>query len=212
MNLAMASSQQTDQKAKDQAPGAQHICLFGGTFDPIHLGHIHIAKAARDALGIDKVIFLPCRQSPHKTGVQHASEEDRLAMCRLATAPYDWAEVDDHDLVTAPPCYSWRTAESMAGKFPQARLFWLMGTDQWQALSEWNRPEHLAGLVEFIVFTRGDTPEPKPGYRLHPIPGNHPASATAIRASAVKNLRTDWLAADVTNYIHDHHLYQNERQ
>ena len=206
----MPSSQQTDHQTKDKPAGSKNICLFGGTFDPIHLGHIHIAKAARDALGLDKVIFLPCRQSPHKTDMEHASEQDRLAMCRLATTPYKWAEVDDHDLVTAPPCYSWRTAEVMTERFPGARLFWLMGTDQWQALPEWNRPEYLADLVEFIVFSRGDNSEPRPGYRLHSIPGSHPASATAIRASANNNLRTDWLSPDVATYIHDHHLYQNE--
>lgn len=205
----MAAQHQADQTAKSGQLGTLKLCLFGGTFDPIHLGHIHIAKAAMDALGLDKVIFLPCRQSPHKTGIEHASEEHRLEMCRLATAPYDWAEVDDHDLTAPAPSYSWRTAETMAARFPHARLFWLMGTDQWQKLPQWNRPEHLASLVEFIVFNRGDAAEPQSGYRLHPIQGNHPASATAIRASANKSLQDEWLAPEVAAYILNHHLYRN---
>lgn len=206
----MAAQHQADQTAKTRQSGTLNICLFGGTFDPIHLGHIHIAKAARDALGLDKVIFLPCRQSPHKAGIEHASEEHRLEMCRLATTPYDWAEVDDHDLTAPAPSYSWRTAETMASRFPNARLFWLMGTDQWQALPEWNRPEHLASLVEFIVFSRGNAAEPKSGYRLHRIQGKHPASATAIRASANKALLEEWLAPEVAAYILNHHLYRNK--
>ena len=76
----------------------QKICLFGGTFDPIHLGHIHIASMAVEKLGLDRVIFLPCQQSPHKPGQQHADARHRLAMCKLATHAFDWAEVDDHDL------------------------------------------------------------------------------------------------------------------
>jgi nicotinate-nucleotide adenylyltransferase len=183
------------------------ICLFGGTFDPIHLGHLHIAKAAVDALDLDKVILLPCRQSPHKAEQARASAQDRLAMCRLATSTIDWAEVDDHDLTTSPPCYSWRTAEAMAARFPGARLFWLMGTDQWQALPRWNHPERLASLVEFIVHTRAVAPEPRTGYQLHTITGHHPASATEIRASIQQSSHTDWLAPEVREYIDNNKLY-----
>ena len=183
------------------------ICLFGGTFDPIHLGHLHIAKAAVDKLCLDKVIFLPCKQSPHKSDRAMADEQDRLEMCHLATSGIDWAEVDDHDLVIETPCYSWRTAESIANKFPNAELFWLMGTDQWQALPQWNRPEHLASLVEFIVYSRGETPEPREGYQLHCISGNHPASATKIRESIPQSLLTEWLSPEVAHYINKHALY-----
>lgn len=183
------------------------ICLFGGTFDPIHLGHLHIAKAAVDALCLDKVIFLPCKQSPHKSDRAQASDQDRLEMCHRATSHIDWAEVNDHDLVTGPPCYSWRAAETIAARFPDAELFWLMGTDQWQTLPHWNRPEHLASLVQFIVYTRGENPEPREGYQLHPISGNHPASATKIRASMPQHLLTKWLSPEVAQYIKNHNLY-----
>ena len=136
------------------------ICLFGGTFDPIHLGHLHIAQAAVDELELDKVIFLPCKQSPHKSNHAQASEDDRLEMCRIATADIHWAEVDEHDLVAASPCYSWRTAENIATRFPDAELYWLMGTDQWQALPEWNRPNHLAHLVKSSSTHAGRLPHP----------------------------------------------------
>ena len=188
---------------------SQHmkICLFGGTFDPIHLGHLHIAQAAVDALQLNKVIFLPCKQSPHKSEGAHASEQDRLEMCRLATSGIEWAEVDEHDLLSKAPCYSWRTAEAMAERFPKAQLFWLMGTDQWQALPQWHRPDHLASLVEFIVYTRGEAPEPRAGYQLHSISGNHPASATKIRANIQHALEADWLSPKVAQYIKQHDLY-----
>ena len=184
----------------------QRVCLFGGTFDPIHLGHTHIAEAAVEAMRLDLVVFLPCKQSPHKTGQHHAEEHHRLNMCQLATEKTPWARVDDHDL-TITPSYSWITAEAMHTRFPDARLFWLMGTDQWQALPHWNRPEHLASLVEFIVFARGDEPKPRKGFRMHPISGSHPASATAIRNSPSSPLHSSWLAPAVADYLHRHQLY-----
>lgn len=187
------------------------ICLFGGSFDPIHLGHIQIAKAAVDELHLDKVIFLPCRQSPHKSDQAHASGQQRLEMCQLATSGMDWAEVDAHDLKAQPPCYSWRTAEAMAERYPNAQLFWLMGTDQWQALPRWNRPDHLASLVEFIVYTRETSPEPREGYRLQCIHGNHPASSTEIRQHMQDEPRTEWLPPQVNDYIKTHQLYRADK-
>lgn len=208
----MASSEhKREEKQTPSSSGKEskplNICLFGGTFDPIHLGHTHMAQAAVHEFDLDRVIFLPCKESPHKPGHKHASGSDRLEMCRLATAELEWAEINDFDMIAPAPSYSWRTAEAMAERFPNARLFWLMGTDQWQALPRWHRTEHLASLVEFIVFTRGDAPEELPGYRLHSISGNHPASATAIRKSASDILLTDWLAPEVAAYIHSNQLY-----
>ena len=191
-----------------QAEKQQKICLFGGTFDPIHLGHTHIANAAVEQLGLDHVLFLPCRQSPHKTDQQHADAEHRLAMCRLATADFPWAEVNDHDLISSPPSYSWRTAEAMQKKFPLAQLYWLMGTDQWDALPRWHKPETLASIVEFIVFTRGAIPEPRKGMRMHAIKGNHPASATAIRQHPTEEDTHLWLHPKVEAYIKSNKLYQ----
>ena len=187
----------------------ERICLFGGTFDPIHLGHTHIAKAAVTQLNLDRVIFLPCQQSPHKIGQSHASGQDRLTMCQLATSGLDWAEVDDYDLTSPAPSYSWRTAEAMHVRYPKAMLYWLMGTDQWLALPRWNQPERLADLVNFIVFTRGEAPTPREGYRMHAIAGDHPASATGIR-QAPRNAQTEeWLPLDVAHYIKAHNLYKN---
>lgn len=130
-------------------------------------------------------------------------------MCQLATAELEWAEVGDCDLISPPPSYSWRTAETMAARFPNARLFWLMGTDQWNALPRWNQPEKLAQLVEFIVFSRGEPPIARDGYLMHPIDGAHPASATAIRHSPQLASDKAWLHPEVTNYIITHKLYQS---
>jgi nicotinate-nucleotide adenylyltransferase len=185
------------------------IGLFGGTFDPVHLGHTHLASLARDALALDEVRFLPCRISPHKSGSIPASGEARVKMLRLATTGQPWAITDDFELTHTAPSFSYLTAEAMAEKFPAARLFWIMGGDQWDALPRWKHPERLAAWVEFIVLARGgDTPEPRPGYRLHVVHGQHPASATAIR-KAISNGTSNvpWLAPAVTAWIREHRIY-----
>lgn len=186
----------------------RRIALFGGTFDPIHLGHVEIARSARDLLGLDEVRFLPCHTSPHKAGVSSAPAEDRLEMVRLATRGLPWAEVDDFDLVRPGPAYSFETAEEMARRDPGARLFWLMGADQWRALPRWKEPDRLAERVEFIVFARDGVPAPHPGWRMHFLAGTHPASATAIRDSlSTGGGRQPWLAAAVEDYLRGRHLY-----
>ncbi|MEK7952465.1 nicotinate (nicotinamide) nucleotide adenylyltransferase [Luteolibacter soli] len=188
--------------------GPHRIALFGGTFDPIHLGHVEIARLAKELLELDQVRFLPCHTSPHKVGVTSAPAADRLEMARLATRDLPWAVVDDFDLSRPPPSYSYETAEEMARRFPGARLFWLMGADQWRALPRWKNPERLAGLVEFIVFARDGAPEPHAGWTMHFLKGTHPASATAIRqALASEESDTPWLDPEVKNFIRLRHLY-----
>lgn len=157
------------------------IGLFGGTFDPVHLGHVHLADLARKAVELDEVRFIPCQISPHKTSTLPASATARLAMLELATADFPWAVVDDIELTVEGPNFSYITAERMHARFPDDRLFWIMGGDQWAALPTWKHPERLAALVEFIVLARNDSPAPREGYRMHLVTGEHPASSTGIR-------------------------------
>ena len=184
------------------------IALFGGTFDPVHLGHVYLADLARKALALDEVRFLPCRISPHKTGRVCAPADGRLEMLRLATEGLAWAVVDDCETRRDGPSYSYQTAEALSVQFPGARLFWIMGMDQWEALPDWAEPRRLADIVEFIVFARGNTPAPRDGYRLHLVEGEHPASSSTIRyAIASGEMEHPWLAPNVARWIREHGLY-----
>lgn len=178
------------------------VCLFGGSFDPVHAGHLAIAAAARQACGLKRVVFLPAARSPFKEeGSLLFSNEVRLAMLHEAVRGLPWAEVSELDMQLPAPSWSWRVAEAWQMAHPGEELYWLLGTDQWELLHLWARPEYLAELVTFIVYYRGGSePRPRPGVRSVFLPGAvHPASSSAIRA----HLATDepvspgWLAPGV---------------
>jgi len=132
-----------------------------------------------------------------------------VTMLELALDDRPWAVVDDFELRSPPPSYSVRTARHMRERFPQARLFWIVGLDQWQALPHWREPEALASLLDFVVFSRGgEEPGPRPGWRMHFIPGTHPASATRIReALADGETPPPWLPGPVLDHIRSRNLY-----
>ena len=163
-------------------------CLFGGSFDPVHTGHLAIAAAARDACGLDRVVFLPAARSPFKAeGSLLFGDEVRLSMLRAATAHLSWAEVSELDMRLPAPSWSWRVAEAWRSAHPDEQLYWLLGTDQWELLHLWARPDYLAELVTFIVYHRGSEPAPRPGVRAVFLPGPvHPASSSAIRAALLR--------------------------
>lgn len=192
-------------------PHSPSVCLFGGTFDPIHHGHIQIASLAKEHLQLDKVIFLPCHKSPHKLDQQSATSEARLKMCNLATSDLPWAEVSDYELQKAGTSYSYETASYFKELYPNSTLYWLMGTDQWNSLSKWKHPEILASKVTFIICQRGSTELQKHDYKHHFISSDHPASSTVIRNNIKADddgINTPWLNKEVTEYIKTQQLYR----
>ncbi|MFM2221368.1 MAG: nicotinate (nicotinamide) nucleotide adenylyltransferase [Verrucomicrobiota bacterium] len=186
------------------------IALFGGTFDPVHSGHLHIARLSHQQAGLDAVIFLPCQQSPHKTNATSASAEDRLAMLRLA-ATEPWMLVDDWEITQAPPSYSYLTLQHFLVRHPGVEWFWIMGHDQWQALPRWKHPEILTAHLTFLVFTRGEAPLPREGYRMIHVQGEHPASASALRDPQNPHyLDPAWLPESVASWIKKKELYPSD--
>tara|TARA_R110002096_G_scaffold100173_4_gene221962 strand:+ start:8339 stop:8920 length:582 start_codon:yes stop_codon:yes gene_type:complete len=184
--------------------------LFGGSFDPIHLGHTMLAEEAKVSASLDQVLFIPCRQSPHKDEAPGASDEQRCEMIRLAIADFPWAEVSTVELEREDPSYSWQTAQYFAGRDPDAELFWILGSDQWDVIEKWANPAVLAELLTFLVFPRGSEVNAKPGFRHHFVQHAHPASATKVR-----NARSDakqFLAPKVFDFVEKEGLYWEPTQ
>lgn len=186
------------------------LAFFGGTFDPIHLGHLEIARKAQFALQLDQVIFLPCRQSPHKTDTPSASDQERLEMIKIAIQDIHWAHVSDFELKKPPPSYTWETLREFKNTFrDDSRLFLILGLDQWNSLPRWKHPERLAEDVEFIVIGRDGHPDSRPDYRAHFIEGDHPASSSQIREDISSAISPRWLPKKIRTYLAQKGLYSN---
>lgn len=186
----------------------ERIALYGGSFDPIHDGHILIAKEAQKKLSLDKVIFIPAKKSPlKKRSLTEGS--NRLDMLNLATENETWVEISDWELKQSHPSYSWKTAEHFAQTLGKnTTLFWILGDDQWNSLPKWAEPEKLAHSLKFIVFPRdGHSPLDHKDFVSHRVEISHPASSTEIRNKIQRGERPIYLSESVMQYIIKNKLY-----
>lgn len=188
----------------------KRIAIFGGSFDPVHLGHLELARCARDAAKLDRVIFMPCWQSPFKNRTVGAAQQ-RFEMLQLAIEDLgitEWAEVSDFEISRPEPSYSWQTATHFRSddEDHEVEWNWILGTDQWQQLESWAEPEKLRELLSFIVMTRnGDQVDKKEGWRHLAVPFDHPASSTRIRNEFAEHM--NWLSPAVAEYCQQNSIY-----
>lgn len=211
------------------------VGILGGTFDPVHLAHLALARAALDRLGIAQVRWIPAGQPPHRAAPA-TSPEHRLAMVRLAIAGEARFVLDDSEAKSSAPSYTVHTLERLRRRFgPDRPLVLLMGADAFRALHRWRRWEDIPRLAHIAVATR-------PGYPLAgldapladafgrcrlaradfaaaPAGGIHPfelvagtVSATEVRgriaAGAPEGELRALLPAAVLDYICRHRLYR----
>lgn len=139
-------------------PGhVERVGLFGGTFDPVHLGHLILAEAALEELDLDRIIFLPAATSPFKQErPPGASNTQRLEMLRKAVAGEPRFSVDDRELHREGPSYTIDTVRSMLGDHPGVRFLFLIGADNLKDLTRWHEIGELRNLVDFAVLDRGE--------------------------------------------------------
>lgn len=133
---------------------SQKIGIIGGSFDPIHNGHLIIALDACEQFELDRVLFVPAFQAPLKSKSPDASPCQRMQMVRLATAGEPKFEASDVDYRFESTSYSVRTASTLTEDFPGAELHWILGADQIAQLHLWRDIEKLSQLVRFIAFER----------------------------------------------------------
>jgi nicotinate-nucleotide adenylyltransferase len=134
----------------------RHIGLLGGSFDPVHLGHLLVAQAAIEELGLDRLFFIPAAQSPFKPDDKPAPAAERLRLLRLALAGKTNCEVDEQEIRRGGISYSVETLRDYARRFPKAELFYLIGADNVANLNEWRKADELAKLAEFVALPRPD--------------------------------------------------------
>lgn len=135
-----------------------NIGVFGGTFDPPHVGHLVVAQDALEALGLDAILFVPARVSPFKTESESTPAAVRLAMLEAAVADHPAFRIWDGELRRSGPSYTVDTLESLRVQYPDASLTLLMGVDQWRSFDGWKDPKRILELARVGVMERVGVP------------------------------------------------------
>jgi nicotinate-nucleotide adenylyltransferase len=183
----------------------RRIGIYGGTFDPIHHGHLILAREAREQLQLEKIILVPAAVSPFKNAPA-ASAADRLAMLEAAISDEPGFEIDQRELDRPPPSYTIETVEAIREREGDAELFYLIGQDNVMGLPRWHRFDDLDKLVRFVVLDRSGEPTD----HLHPaIKRQVDISATEIRNRVASHQSIRYLVPDSVNrIIESRRLYQ----
>ncbi len=158
------------------------IGVFGGTFDPPHLGHLVVAADVFEALRLDRLLLVPSAQHPFKGSSVRATPELRVEMIRAAVEGDPRFEVDEVELHREGPSYTVDTLRALRERYPDAELFFLIGADNLRELPAWREPEEVVRLATLVVMSRG---------------GEHAGSGAPYPAAAVNVTRVDISATEI---------------
>ncbi|MDA1017113.1 MAG: nicotinate-nucleotide adenylyltransferase [Planctomycetota bacterium] len=206
----------------NDSPSRQlRIGIFGGTFDPVHLGHLVLAESCRETCELDEIWFVPAACSPHKTAANVTSGTARRDMLEFATAGAACFHVKTVELQRGGTSYTVDTLEQIRGGRPDAELFFLIGADSLADLPTWREPTRIVELATVVAVNRGDQPDPDVSAverQLGPTANQRlrmvrmPAidiSAHEIRERIASGRSIRYLVPRaVEAYIHEHQLYR----
>ena len=198
----------------------ERIGIYGGTFNPPHIGHLRGAAQAIEALALDKLILIPDRIAPHKQIPSGSpNPEQRLEMIRIAASHYEKMEVSDLELRREGPSYSYITVGQIHERYPEAKLYLLMGTDMFTSFMTWKNPEEIMKHATLAVMSRGQRGEAAAieaqrravedmGYEAVVVENQVTViSSTQMRRLLAFRCAGDFLPEGVLDYIREHHLY-----
>lgn len=195
--------------------------VFGGTFDPIHVGHLAAATAAMDCAHLDRVLFVPSAQPPHRPAAT-APAADRLAMSRLAVEDETRFEVSDIEVIRGGKSYTADTLTELHRSHPDDELFLILGWDAARLFKTWHQPERVWELASVVIVARPGTEPPSSSdlaaVGLDPrrvvtcmVPTPDVSGSELRRTLAAGDSVAGKLPAAVERYIAAHHLYGDNR-
>jgi len=201
------------REAEALAAPPLRIGIFGGTFDPPHVGHVSVARDVADALDLDRVLWLPAARSPHKPEQPLTSTDTRMEMVRAIAAADDRFHVDDSEIRRAPPSYTVDTLEELRIRHPDAQLYLIIGVDQYQAFDAWRDPERVRELATLAVMDREGVPVDVLESEAVRVPVHRvDVSSTLVRARAAGGLSLEgFVPEEVGKIIEREELYRTHR-
>lgn len=200
---------------------SRRIGIYGGTFNPVHFGHIRALTAFRECLALDLVLVIPACIPPHKQGPEDISPADRLAMTRLALKEIPGCIVSDLEIRRGGPSYTIDTLRELKGLYPEDELFFLTGTDMFLTIDQWREGEKILQLCTVCTAPRHEQDLPALSaharylYRAYgaktqiiPLAVLDIASTTLREMAAAGADLSPYVPASVIRYIKDHQLYR----
>lgn len=186
----------------------KRIGILGGTFNPIHSGHLLLAEGVREKLNLDYILFIPCCQPPHKKPMKFVSQKDRLAMVRLAVKGNPYFKASNIEIKRGGKSYSVDTLEELHRVYRGgARFFFIIGSDSLKELRLWKSFDRLTKLCNFVAVTRQDYSYKYKGVRAVKVP-TLPISSTDIRNFVKQKKTIKYLVPEpVRRYILKNELY-----
>lgn len=188
----------------------KRIGILGGTFNPIHIGHLMIAQRVLEKLGLDKVIFVPSCLPPHKSGRNLIDARHRLRMTRLAVRGNRHFEVSSFEVIKGGKSYSVDTVRYFRRRYPEVKLFFIIGSDHIARLHTWKNIQEVARIVSFIAVYRPGfkTIRSQTGVKSMIIPGVHTSSSDIRRRLVADKTVKHLIPENVLRYIRKHKLYR----
>ncbi|HLD69864.1 MAG TPA: nicotinate-nucleotide adenylyltransferase [Candidatus Omnitrophota bacterium] len=188
----------------------KRIGILGGTFNPIHIGHLVIAEKSREEFNLDQVFFVPCYVPPHKSREGLMSVKDRFNMVRLGVKDNPAFCASDFEIKRKQKSYTIDTVLYFKNKWPKSKLFFIIGGDMLAGLKDWKDIEKIVKLSSFIVVNRPGNSAPHKSIAYHSIkfPGID-VSSSYIRRCLRKKESIRYLVPDeVARYIRQHKLFK----
>lgn len=192
------------------------IGILGGSFDPIHNGHLHMAIESYHQYQLDEVWIMPNGNAPHKDSTQMADAMHRLNMCHLVANAYPFLKVCDIEIRSKEYSYSYLTMTKLKSMYPNDEFYFIMGADSLDSFDKWKRPEVIASLCKILVINRGEFSNEDIQSKIQKIQESFPADIRIVSCAKVnlssteirKHLKKEDVTAQVYDYICTNHLYQ----
>lgn len=193
------------------------IGILGGSFDPIHNGHLHMAKCAYEQYELDQVWLIPNGHAPHKNEDKMADAKHRLAMCDLVAKKHPFLHSCDIEIVSEEYSYTYLTMQKLSSLYPEHQFYFIMGADSLDYFEKWRNPEIIASLCKILVINRDEFTMEKLQEKIQDINNLFPADIQVVHCDKYdvsstelrQKMQYEDVIPEVYAYIMEHHLYGN---